>query len=173
MKPPRREESSALRPWGGAQPPLAGWVESSPRRVSACPQGRATPQTPLHREMPSRAPKLSLYRVCASASEARGLLMIWARGLTWAAERLRRMHPVAVNMQTSNARASARFGTHCRLSSGSSGGPELQNLWTWWRHVCGGRCWRDAGGMPSRLECSPGAHAWPAAGPYVSLYSYL
>ena len=95
MKPPRREDSSALRPWGGAQPPLAGWVGSSPRRVSACPQGRATPQTPLHREMPSRMPKLSLYRVCPFASEVRGLLMIWARGLTWAAERLRRMHPVA------------------------------------------------------------------------------
>ena len=153
MKPPRREESSALRPWGGAQPPLAGWVESSPRRVSACPQGRATPQTPLHREMPSRAPKLSLYRVCAFASEARGLLMIWARGLTWAAERLRRMHPVAVNMQTSNARASARFGTHCRLSSGSSG--DLQCI------VCGrggGMC--VAGGAGGMQEgCPP---AWSA-----------
>ena len=110
-----------MRPWGGAQPPLAGWVESSPRRVSACPQGRATPQTPLHREMPTRAPKLSQDRVCASATDARGLTMHWALDFTEAPERRRRMHPVPVIMQASNARAFSPFGTHCRLSSGSSG----------------------------------------------------
>ena len=121
MKPLRREESSALRPWGGAQPPLAGWVESSPRRVSACPQGRATPQTPLHREMPSRAPKLSLYRVCAFASEASWLLMIWARESTGAAERHRRICRVADRMEGSIGSSSAPFLTHPGLSSGSSG----------------------------------------------------
>ena len=172
MKPPRREDSSALRPWGGAQPPLAGWVGSSPRRVSACPQGRATPQTPLHREMPTRAPKLSgqSLRLCDRCEGADHALGARLHGGTRAApeDAPGSCHYAGVK----RARICA-FWDPLSAVVGQLRRPAMHCLWTWWRHVCGGRCWRDAGGMPSRLECSPGAHAWPAAGPYVSLYSYL